>query len=186
MVAILPIILSYLIGSIPFSFVVAKMKGVNLKEKVKNGQIGAAAVKRNCGLLAAVLAGSGDFSKGVLAVFIAKKLTNQEWIVLLSGLGAIIGHNWSIFLKFWGGKGALVTFGILFYLLPLSVLCSIPLVIPFLLIRKREIFRIKKASFFTGLGYVLISMVSFAFQYSLIFSISPLIFAFPMIFKKNY
>ena len=186
MIAILPIILSYLIGSIPLSFIVAKMKGVNLKEKVKNGQIGAAAVKRNCGFLPAIFAGCGDFSKGILAVFIAKKLTNQDWIVLLSGLGAIIGHNWSIFLKFWGGKGALVTFGILFYLLPLSVLYSIFLIIPFLLTRKKEIFGVKKASFFTYLGYLFISLISFVLGYSFFLSVSPIIFAFPMIFKKNY
>jgi len=186
MVEILSIILGYLIGSLPFSFFVAKMKGMNLKEKVKNGQIGAAAVKRNCGFPAAVLAGCGDFSKGAFAVFVAKKLTHQEWIIVLSGLAAIFGHNWSIFLKFWGGKGALVTFGILFYLLPLSVLCSIFLIIPFLLIRKKEIFGIKKNSFFTYLGYFFVSLMSFVLGYSFSFSLSPVIFAFPMILKKNY
>jgi len=183
---IFPIVLSYLIGSIPFSYIVAKIKGVNLKEKVKDGQIGAAAVKRNCGLLAAVLAGAGDFSKGALSVYIARKLTRQDWVIVLSGLAAIIGHNWSVYLKFWGGKGALVSFGILFYLLTFPFLILIPLIIPFLLIKRKEIFKMRKTSFFTGLGYFSLSISSFILKYSFLFSLSPIIFSLPMILKKNY
>jgi glycerol-3-phosphate acyltransferase PlsY len=182
---IFSIILGYLIGSIPFSFVVAKMKGVNLKEKVKNGQIGAAAVKRNCGILAAVLAGAGDFSKGTLAVFVAKKLAKQDWVVVLSGLAAIIGHNWSIFLKFWGGKGALVSFGALFYLLTIPFFLCLPLIIPFLLVKRERIFGVRKTTFFTYLGYFLLSLVSFSLKFPLPISLSPIIFSLPMALKKN-
>jgi glycerol-3-phosphate acyltransferase PlsY len=137
---ILSILSGYLIGSIPFSYIIAKLRRINLKERVKNGQIGAAAVKRNCGLFPAIFAGIGDFSKGALAVFIAKKLAKQDWVVVLSGLAAIIGHNWSIFLKFWGGKGALVSFGALFYLLPIPFFLCLPLIIPFLLVKREKIF----------------------------------------------
>lgn len=180
------IILSYLIGSIPFSYFIAKIKGVDLRERVKNGQIGAAAVKKNCGRRAAILAGTADFGKGTLVVFLARKLTRQDWIIVLSGLVAIIGHNWSIFLKFWGGKGALVSFGTLLYLLTIPFLLSFPLIIPFLLIKKEEILRVRKTSFFTGLGYISISTLSFIFGFPFLFSLSPLIFAFPMILKRNY
>jgi len=183
---ILSIISGYLIGSIPFSYIAAKIKGVNLKERVKNGRIGAAAVKRNCGLFPAILAGGGDFSKGALAVYLARKISGQDWIVVLAGLAAIIGHNWSIYLKFWGGKGGLVTFGSLFYLLTVPFLLSLPLVIPFLLLKKKEIFGKRKTSFFTGLGYLSVSIFSFIFGFSFIFSLSPVFYSLPMILKKNY
>jgi len=185
MLEIFSIILSYLIGSIPFSFVVAKIKGINLKKKVKNGQIGAAAVKRNCGILPAILAGTGDFGKGALAIFVAKKLTKQDWILVLSGLATIVGHNWSIFLKFWGGKGALVSFGTLFYLLTIPFFLCLPLIIPFLLVKRERIFRVKKTSLFTYLGYFLLSLVSFSLKFPLPISLSPIIFSLPMALKKN-
>jgi glycerol-3-phosphate acyltransferase PlsY len=182
---IFSIVLSYLIGSIPFSFVVAKIKGVDLKEKVKNGQIGAAAVKRNCGLFPAILAGTGDFSKGALAVFIAKKLTKQDWVLVLSALAAIVGHNWSVFLKFWGGKGALVSFGALFYLLTIPFFLCLPLIIPFLLVKREKIFGVRKTTFFTYLGYFLLSLISFSLKFPFPISLSPIIFSLPMALKKN-
>lgn len=185
MAEILTIILSYLIGSIPFSYLIARIKGVDLRKKVQDGQIGAAAVKKNWGLFPALSAGSLDFSKGALVIFIAKKLTRQDWLIVLSGLAAIIGHNWSIFLKFWGGKGALVSFGALFYLLTIPFLFSLLLIIPFFLIKGKEIFGIRKTSFFTGLGYTSLSFLGFFYRLPFIYSLSPLIFSLPMIFKKN-
>jgi len=182
---IFSIILGYFIGSIPFSFIVAKLKGVNLKERVKNGQLGAAAVKRSCGLFPAILVGGGDFSKGALVVYLARKISGQDWIIVLTGLVAIIGHNWSIFLKFWGGKGAMVTLGSLFYLLTAPFLVSIPLIIPFLLTKRKEVFKMRKTSLFTGLGYLSISVFGLIFGATAPLVLSPIIFSLPMIFKKN-
>ena len=184
---IFPIIFSYLIGSIPFSFIVAKLRRVDLRKRVGNGQIGAAAVKRNCGLFPAILAGTGDFSKGTLAVFIAKKLVHQDWIIILSGLAVLFGHNWSIFLKFWGGKGGLVSMGVLFYLLTLPfLLTSLYLVTPFFIIKKKEIFRIPKTSFFNHLGYLSITIFSFIFNFSFTLAILPILCSLVIILKKNY
>jgi len=183
---IFSIILGYLIGSIPFSFIFAKLKGADLRKKVKNGQMGAAAVKRNCGLFPAILAGTGDFSKGALAVFIARKLTRQDWIIILSGLAAVIGHNWSIFLKFWGGKGGLVSMGVLFSLLTLPFLTSLYLVIPFFLIKKKEIFRVPKTSFFNHLGYLSMSIFGFIFNFPFALSLLPILCSSVIILKKNY
>ncbi len=179
------IFLSYFIGSIPFSFIIAKAWGVDLKKETKNGRIGAGAVKKNCGLFPAILAGGGDFGKGALVIYLAQKISGQEWIIVLAGLLAIIGHNWSIFLKFWGGKGALVTLGSLFCLLPIPFLLSLSLIIPFSLIKRKEIFKMRTTSFFTGLGYLLVSILSFIFKSPFPFSLSPIIFSLPMIFKKN-
>jgi len=182
---IFSIIVGYLLGSVPFSYIVAKIWGVDLKKKVKDGHIGSGAVKKNCGLFPAILAGVGDLSKGALVLYLARKISGQEWIIVLAGLAAIIGHNWSIYLKFWGGKGALVTIGSLFYLLTIPFLIVLPLIILFFLMKREEIFKMRKTSFFTGLGYILISKFSFIFRFPFAFSFSPIIFSLPMIFKKN-
>jgi glycerol-3-phosphate acyltransferase PlsY len=183
---IFSILLGYLIGSIPFSFIVAKLKGLDLRERVKNGQIGASAVKRNCGIFPAILAGSGDFSKGALAVFLARKLTKQDWIIVLSALAAIIGHNWSIYLKFWGGKGALVSFGCLISLLFWPFLASIYLLFPYFLVKRKIILGMKKTDFFTYLGYLSISFFGLLFGFSLPLIFGPILSIFPMALKKNY
>jgi len=182
---LISISLGYFLGSIPFSWLIAKMKGIDLKKKVKNGQIGASAVRSNIGFSPAVLAGLSDFSKGSLAIWIAKKLTNSEWIIVLTGLAVIIGHNWSLFLKFWGGKGAAPSFGALFPLLPLPFLLSLPLIFPFILVKRNKIFRLRKTSFFTGLGYLSLSIFSFLLGQPFPFAFSPILFSLPMIFKKN-
>lgn len=179
------IIIGYLLGSIPFSHIVAKVWGVDLKKKVKDGHIGSGAVKKSCGLFPAILAGTGDFGKGALALYLVRKISGQEWIIVLAGLAAIIGHNWSIFLNFWGGKGALVTIGSLFYLLTVPLLITLPLIIVFFSIKREEIFKMRKTSFFTGVGYILLSVFSFIFGFPFAFSFSPIIFSLPMIFKKN-
>jgi len=182
---IFSISLGYFLGSVPFSFIVAKLKGVDLKEKVKNGQIGATAVKRNCGLFPAILAGSGDFSKGALAIFLAKKITKSDWIMVLSGLAAIVGHNWSIFLKFLGGKGGAVSLGEVLYLSTYPFLYSLYLIPIFLLIKKEKIFGLKKTTLFHFLGFVSISIFGFLFDYPFPISISPILFFTPIILKKN-
>jgi len=185
MTEFIPIIIGYLLGSIPFSFIIAKLKGVDLRGKVKNGQVGAAAVKRNVGIIPAIFAGGLDFSKGALAIFLVKKISKSDWILVLTGLAAIIGHNWSIFLRFWGGKGGAVSIGEVFYLLTYPFLCSLYLLPIFLLIKKEKIFFAKKTTFFHFLGFVSISIFGFIFDYPFPISISPILFFSPIILKKN-
>lgn len=187
MVNILPVIIAYLLGSIPSAYIIAKNRGVELRDKIKNGRFGATAVKRECGLFPGILVGAMDFCKGGTSIMIAEKLSGQEWVIVLSGLAAIIGHNWSIYLGFLGGKGGAVTLGNLFCLLTQSFgLASFFIAVPaFLLRKKKTMLKMRISSFLTMIFFSLIFVFSLTLNFSLILTLSPIIFSFPMVIKKN-
>ena len=109
---LLAIIISYLIGSIPFGYLVARIwKGVDIRQ-LGSGNIGATNVWRNLGPVAGILALTGDTCKGVLAVILARKLGNDT-TVLLASLAVLGGHSYPVFLKFKGGKMVATGLGVL-------------------------------------------------------------------------
>jgi glycerol-3-phosphate acyltransferase PlsY len=110
-------IISYLLGSIPFSYLVARAYGKNLYQ-VGSGNIGTANVWRATGKVEATLmALVGDLGKGILSVFLAQKFfPGQILPQALAAFFAVLGHNWPIFLKFKGGRGLATLAGILLYL----------------------------------------------------------------------
>jgi glycerol-3-phosphate acyltransferase PlsY len=109
---ILLLIISFIIGSIPFGIIIAKAKGVNLK-KVGSGNIGATNVLRSLGKWPAVLTLLGDVLKGTAAVALGRYFGVAPVYEGLFGLSAILGHNFSIFLWFRGGKGVATSLGVL-------------------------------------------------------------------------
>jgi glycerol-3-phosphate acyltransferase PlsY len=98
----LAIILSYLIGSIPFGFILGKVKGVDIRAQ-GSGNIGATNVWRTMGPKYGALVLVLDAAKGVAGVYLGSK-TGIEGLELVTGLSAILGHAFPIFLKFKGGK----------------------------------------------------------------------------------
>ena len=130
------IVASFVLGSIPFGVIIAKAKGVDLK-KIGSGNIGATNVLRSLGKGAALLTLLGDMMKGTAAVAIARAFVSdpgfyasyasgggagilqsitsnpQAAIEGLVGLSAILGHNFSMFLRFRGGKGVATSLGVL-------------------------------------------------------------------------
>ena len=103
--------ISYLLGSIPTGFLVAKkIKDVDLRE-LGSGSTGATNVLRNVGKLPALFVFIIDVFKGFLAVKIAYIFINQDLISILSGLFAISGHIWPIWLKGKGGKAVATGLG---------------------------------------------------------------------------
>jgi len=106
------IVLSFILGSIPFGVIIAKAKGVDLK-KTGSGNIGATNVLRALGKSAAALTLLGDILKGTAAVAIAGYLSVGPFYEGLAGLSAILGHNFSLFLGFRGGKGVATSMGVL-------------------------------------------------------------------------
>jgi glycerol-3-phosphate acyltransferase PlsY len=101
----------YLLGSIPFSWIVATLYGKNLYQ-VGSGNVGAANVWRATQRVEALLmALAGDVGKGALAIFLAQKFSESCFAPYLSvaqtiaAFSVILGHNWPIFLKFKGGRG---------------------------------------------------------------------------------
>jgi glycerol-3-phosphate acyltransferase PlsY len=115
---ILVSLLSYILGSIPFSYLVAKLYGKNLYQ-VGSGNIGTANVWRATNRVEALaLAFFGDFGKGILALILSKKILSQNLFLAqsLAAFFAILGHDFPIFLKFKGGRGLATLMGVLIYL----------------------------------------------------------------------
>jgi glycerol-3-phosphate acyltransferase PlsY len=109
---ILLFIASFILGSIPFGIIIAKAKGVDLK-KVGSRNIGATNVLRSLGKWPAALTLLGDVLKGTAAVAIGRYFGVEPVYEGFVGLSAILGHNFSIFLGFRGGKGVATSLGVL-------------------------------------------------------------------------
>jgi glycerol-3-phosphate acyltransferase PlsY len=111
---ILSILIGYLMGSISFSYIVAKkVAGIDIRQHGSKNA-GATNTLRLLGKGPAMFVLFLDALKGIIAVLIAMQLTDLPWVIMLSGLGAIIGHNWPVFFGFKGGKGVSTTIGVVF------------------------------------------------------------------------
>ncbi len=118
------VIIAYLIGAIPFSYLIARWRaGIDIYEHGE-GNVGARNVYHVVGPAWGVLAGVLDVAKGTAAFFVAHRLTLSQAAFLTCGLAAPLGHNFSPFLRLRGGKGVSVTLGFLLGFLPLSTLAG--------------------------------------------------------------
>jgi glycerol-3-phosphate acyltransferase PlsY len=110
---VLSSIVAYLLGSISFSYLIARwVKGVDIREH-GSGNAGATNTLRVLGKGPAILVLLLDALKGLVAVYVGYVLVGEQpWILALCGMLAIIGHNWPIFLRFRGGKGVATTIGV--------------------------------------------------------------------------
>lgn len=114
------VIFSYLLGSVPSGVVVARIMGGADPRTGGSGNIGATNVLRTLGRKAAVATLAGDFLKGVIPVLIATAFLKPDCTFLyLTAMSAIIGHDFSLFLGFKGGKGVATTIGTVMVLSPL-------------------------------------------------------------------
>ena len=108
---------AYLLGSIPFGLLIAKIWKVDIRRH-GSGNIGATNVLRTLGTLPGAMVFALDFLKGSLAVCLGYWAGSDPLIVLLLGIAAIFGHMFPLFLGFRGGKGAATGLGVLFALSP--------------------------------------------------------------------
>ncbi|HZJ83911.1 MAG TPA: glycerol-3-phosphate 1-O-acyltransferase PlsY [Syntrophomonadaceae bacterium] len=116
-VIILIIISAYIIGSIPFSLLVGKfIAGVDIRQR-GSGNIGATNVLRTLGTGGAILALLGDLLKGLVATWLGM-LVGGPGLAAICAILVIIGHCYSVFLAFKGGKGVATSAGIMLYLMP--------------------------------------------------------------------
>jgi acyl phosphate:glycerol-3-phosphate acyltransferase len=132
---ILTALVAYLLGSIPTGFLVAKARGVDIRT-VGSGNIGATNVFRILGKPAGVFVLLTDATKGWLAVFVVAKLVSgwfypeaglqaREWFAICAGTAAILGHNYTCWLYFKGGKGIATSAGALVALVPWPLLIGL-------------------------------------------------------------
>ncbi|MFC7442143.1 glycerol-3-phosphate 1-O-acyltransferase PlsY [Laceyella putida] len=112
---VIPIVISYLLGSISFSYLLTKwLKGVDIRD-YGSGNAGATNTSRVLGKGPAVVVFLLDALKGMAAVGLGYWLANghnADVMMMVCGIAAIIGHNWPIFLGFRGGKGIATTVGV--------------------------------------------------------------------------
>ncbi len=97
--------LAYLLGSIPFSFVVARAFGVKDVREAGSGNVGATNVMRTAGRTAGLLALLLDAAKGAMAVLLAVRFAATPELASLAAAAAVIGHMFPVWLGFRGGKG---------------------------------------------------------------------------------
>jgi glycerol-3-phosphate acyltransferase PlsY len=109
------VIASYVVGSIPLSYIVARARGVDLR-KQGTQQVGGGNLWRTTSRKLGLLVGIFDFIKGAVMVVIAWRLGLDAGLQLGVGLAAIVGHNWPAFLQFHGGRGIATTLGIIIIL----------------------------------------------------------------------
>lgn len=119
------LIISYLLGSVPFGLIVARLFNKGDIRKVGSGNIGATNVMRVGGLRMAGLVWLLDMAKAIIAVLIGRYVGGEAFATWC-GFFAVVGHCFPVWLKFHGGKGVSALFGVLLAVNPvLFIICGI-------------------------------------------------------------
>lgn len=125
MKAVLVILAAYLLGSIPFGYLIVRMKlGADIRE-TGSGGTGATNVSRRAGKLAGVLTLALDVLKGAAAILLAQRLLNSSpgaaWWVAVAAIAVLLGHIFPVWLRFRGGKGVATGVGVFLVFTPIAV-----------------------------------------------------------------
>jgi glycerol-3-phosphate acyltransferase PlsY len=118
LLALTSLVLAYLIGSISSACIIAYLFGRVDMRSEPDGRISAAEVYRKLGKLPFALTVLLDILLAGSAVLLARSLTGSNYVMMIAGFAAVIGHNWSLLIKFKGGQGATAIGGVLFVLIP--------------------------------------------------------------------
>lgn len=141
---------AYLLGSVPASYIVAFIwTGGRDIHHIGDGNPGVMNVWDNIGLAPALVAAAGDIGKGTAAVGLAYWVSDSHTLAIFAGLASVIGHDYSVFLRFKGGNGTATTVGAWFGLVPLAAFAAITLTAVLFFATRR-----KRFSGFVGLTSV--------------------------------
>ncbi|MGH2348051.1 MAG: glycerol-3-phosphate acyltransferase [bacterium] len=124
--ALLAPVVGYLAGSILPAELVARRHGMGLRNIDSERNPGTSEIYRLYGPAAALLVFVLDAAKGILPVAAAQWLGVPWWSVALTAVAAVAGHCWSVYYRFWGGKGLATAAGIFAFMMPLTVLAVLP------------------------------------------------------------
>jgi glycerol-3-phosphate acyltransferase PlsY len=153
---ILAVVIGYLLGSIPFAYIAARLaRGVDIR-KVGGGNVGALNVMREVGTAAGIGVYLADVAKGSLAVLAAQWLGAPLLWVFAAGLAALIGHSWPVWLKFRGGQGLATGMGVLVVLVPIEFGISFAIIVI-------VVFITSNARFASAVGLVLLPVTIWLF-----------------------
>ena len=172
-------LISYLLGAIPWGFIIGKLKGVDIREHGSKN-IGATNVTRIIGKRWGVLCFFIDFLKGLLPVLLVKTLFPSTFFltpslvsiaIILSVLGTVIGHMYPIYLGFKGGKGVSTGAGGLVAITPYAVICGLLIWV--------LTFKISKfVSLASITAAVSVAIISFIFSYTGLYNIDTTLLCF--------
>lgn len=115
---------AYLLGSVPFSYLVARRKGVDVRA-VGSGNVGATNVMRSAGNAAGLVAFALDFAKGAAATALAMKYFGGAGMPAAAAVLAVLGHMYPVWLRFKGGKGVATGAGAFLPPAPLATLAAL-------------------------------------------------------------
>lgn len=113
-------VVSYLIGSISFGYIVGKESGVDIRDE-GSGNTGTTNALRTLGVKAGLVTFAGDFFKALVPVFVIRYISGHVLadtpdmtylVTIIAGIGAVLGHNFPFWMGFKGGKGIAVTAGV--------------------------------------------------------------------------
>ncbi|MDP2173075.1 MAG: glycerol-3-phosphate 1-O-acyltransferase PlsY [Candidatus Cloacimonadaceae bacterium] len=151
---------SFLIGSIPFGWIIGKLF---YKKDIRNegsGNIGATNALRSYGAGAGILVLFLDAAKGFVVTYAALVFWQWEYLTLLAGLMVIMGHMHSAFLGFKGGKGVATAVGVFLVFAPMPFLIVLPLFVLSVLITRYVSF----SSLLAAIGILVVAVVDYRFQ----------------------
>ncbi len=117
---LLAIVLAYVVGSVPFAFLLSRQRGVDLRQ-AGSGNVGAANVLRTTGARAAAVAMVLDGVKGTVAVLVAQLLSGGVLAPVAAAFASVLGHVYPVWLRFRGGKGVATTAGAFVVLAPAAL-----------------------------------------------------------------
>jgi glycerol-3-phosphate acyltransferase PlsY len=173
---LLAIGVAYLLGSIPSAYLIGRwMKGIDIRE-AGDGRLGATTAYRRVGFLGGLIVAIMDVGKGVAVVLMAKMLGLPLAVVVIAGLAVVMGHNWSVFLHFKGGKGALTTYAVLVSLMFWQFFAALAVAGIVVLITK-------KTGFSTGVLFCFLALLNLFTGSGVVLVITPILISVPMVLK---
>lgn len=151
-------IVAYLVGALPSAYLIARVfKNIDIRS-AGSGNVGGMNTYRVAGLLPGIITVLLDMAKGAAAVLIASQLTDLAYATFVAAILSVLGHNFSIFISFKGGKGLATSAGAFLVLSPLSILYAIIFAIALTVI-------LKDTNTAFGLAALIIPLI-LALQYS--------------------
>ncbi len=158
---IITVVVAYCLGAISWAYVIGRwVANIDMTE-VGDGRIGTAFAIRRLGIGWGITVGVLDFLKGVAATALPLMLDLSIIVVLVAGLAVVVGHNWSVFLGFKGGRGAATSFGVLavLALLPMLITAAI-MVFPYLKTRRSTFIRgLRRTTLLYGIFLIIVAVI---------------------------
>lgn len=170
-------LISFVMGSIPVGLIVARVKGVDLR-KVGSGNIGATNVLRTMGKGPALITLAGDMLKGFVPVVLSNYILNDTLSAGLVGFAAILGHDFSLFLRFKGGKGVATSIGVLLAYSPVVAIFTVLLWIV-------VVFMSRYSSMGAIVAFLLLPVNIYVFDYSQEKFVIGLLMTLLLLFKHS-